>query len=1503
MKHYQLLLLFLSIATMGFAQTPVNDNCSGLIDLGVAPACPEGVFYSNVGATPSDIGFGNIPTCFNGGGTQRDVWFAFTTSDTIFDYTITVTGLTDGTTPGMVNPQIALYRGDCEVDGLAELLCATAENGETVIELDALGLTPGIPYFIRINDYSATATPNAGTFQLCVTEVAPANNIDEGSSSACTGLLYDTGGPDEDYSANENHTFTICPDQPHSCITFTLEYYNIEDAGFFATDQLTFYDSDIADPGAVIASIGGTGFGTGVSPGGAVCFQVQATSGCLTVQFVSDGNNNFEGFAGSWECSTQECPPAEAITVEGDISTDEIVDFISTPQTTVTITDINCPDRAYGLFQATDESGLGLERGLLLTTGDLNWAPGPNDDGGGGNFNASNLAPGDDDLDYLSTISGNGSLSNDACIIELDVFAATNELTFEYIFGSEEYPEFVNQNFNDIFAFLVSGPGIIGDPNMGNQLNIAVLPDGSGTPVQINSVNNLLNWEYYRNNEISQTIQYDGLTSDFLGVKKSLTARTSVIPCNTYHLKLAIADRQDFVYDSGVFISDLKGGTPNLNVVYNSGIDYLLEDCTSAPDQVTISLNNPLEDPVTYTVVVGGTAIRDVDYILDLPGSITIQPGQTVLSFPIQPLSDMIDEATETIVISLTNNFGCGTVVYTTLTIELRDELNIEVQGGVDTALVCANSSILLNVVGASSYFWTPIPVFDNPTSPTPVATPPMSMWVNVEGRVGPLCVDNDSIYLQIVDPQISLLSLDPVNICRGDSVRMVVTDNVNHQNLTWTPSTYLNDASIPNPVSTPFQTTTYVASVEVAGCMVSDSLTINVDAFDFPQLASDTTICQNYSVILAEFIDPDTTTTQYAWSPASTLDDPTSSAPLATPEFTTTYTLTATSASGFCSAAESVTVTVIPTDVAIQQPDTVEICLGSVVNLTATTNTGNALGLEWLPNNGTLSDTTGLQIIASPTVSTTYYAVFSLGSCVVTDSIHIRVDSLPLQGITAIPAKPFYCQDEIVTFVSPTYEPGHFPDIEHQWLPGLGFESSDTLWNLVISALDTFTYQRVTRNHACIDTASISINVIEARPMSVTPADTTICPGQPVQLTLNYDGQGEISWEPATGLSCDDCFTPIASPPSTTTYVVKAQIGECVQQTSATVVVITPPAIGVIDDLTICQDETDPVQLNTANQPNVVYTWSSPQNPNFTSNNPLLEVLPDQTTTYVLSAQNACFNIQDQVTVSVIDNADFSVEGATICAGESVTLTAVSNVPAGIQETYTWTAGGQTYTGKSITISGLTDTTVVEVTMVFGPNCGSVTRSATVNVIGDAFMVDLAILPADTVITGDTLTLTADVVPSGLNIASYTWYEDGVQIGQTTEPTFTHIAPFLENSPAGQNITYSVSVELAEGCSRDASGTILVLPANFQVPNVFTPDGSGKNDIFKVFYRGGYDLTSFRVYNRWGQLVYEGSGANAQWDGTHKGKEAPSDVYVYYIELKLSGRTFELKGDVTLVR
>ncbi|HMQ45922.1 MAG TPA: choice-of-anchor L domain-containing protein [Saprospiraceae bacterium] len=1424
------ILTLLALFSVALTAQPVNDDCDGIIDLGVAPFCPDTVFFNNVNATPSDIGFGNIPSCFNGGGVQNDVWFAFTTSDTIFDYTITVTGISDGMIAAMSNPQIALYRGECEFNGLADLgYCGSAANGDNIVEIDVFGLTPNVTYFLRINDYSATGTPNWGSFQLCIDEMAPSSTIDEGGSTLCSGELLDTGGADGDYGNDENHVFVICPTQPHECITFTLDYYNIEPSGF---DVLTFYDNDQAS-GPIIGQLGGFDFFDS-DGGGGVCYQVQATSGCLTVEFTSDAFTTFEGFQGHWECSN-DCEQNIPITVTSNIEDQDIIDFVSTPVTTVEITDINCASGAFGLFEAGDDTDLGLERGLLLSTGNLDWAVGPNfDDGFGNSFTADNGFPGDPDLDYLSTILGDFTESQDACIVELDVFVATDELTFEYVFGSEEYPEYVNLGFNDIFAFLISGPGIVGDPNMNNQQNIAVLPDGSATPVQINSVNNLINWEYYRNNENGISLQYDGLTSDYLGVKKSLTARSAVTPCNTYHLKLAIADRGDGIFDSGVFIAELEGGTPELSINFNSGIDYLVEDCTNLPDELIISISSPSETDQSYNVVfnVEGTATPGFDYLLDIPSTVTIPAGVTQLAFPITVLSDLEIEGTETIIISLTNNFGCGEVTYTQLTVNLEDQVLVNIQAPQDTVLVCANSSVQLEVSGASSYFWQPVNVFDDPTSSTPIVTPPNDMWISVQGNVGP-CADVDSVFLQIVNPILTLEAVTPIPICRGESVQLQVSDNVNHQNLTWLPETALSDPTSPTPIATPQTTTIYIASVEVSGCVAKDTLMIPVVQYFFPEVANDTLVCQNFSVQLAEVIN--TNITLFSWTPTEGLDNPTSSGPIATPEETTTYQLIAASMNGFCRDTAYVTVTVAPADVQITNPDSLEICLGEMVELNAITSTGSGIDLVWTPDDGSLSETSGLYTVATPTVTNWYFATFNIGDCVVMDSIFIRVDSLPAGGLEAVPMKETYCQGEIVQLVSNTYEPSAFPDIMHQWLQGPGYETSDTLWNMVITTLDTFIYQRITTNRACSDTAEIEIIVIEPPIATLTPQNATICPGDQVSFLLEISSSyEEFTWM-GDGLSCTDCFDPTASPTMDATYSVEIKNFGCDLQLSANVAVIDPPVFALNTINSVCPGGS--LQLNFLFDDLSTYTWTS-TDPDFGTviddpNMPLV-VTPNTTTTYFLVADNGfCPPVEAEVTVQVIPQATVNIEASTtaICEGDPVTIQAVV-VNGSNDDSFTWTnsINQEVLNTQQITVSP-EQTATYFLNFSSGGGCDEINQEITITVN-----------PSPTVaIANDTIICLGESVQ--LNYASdenstYVWTAEPGPAPTGAEPivspTQTTLYTLTAASVGCEPVVEDVLVEVIQNVNLNLESSAALICSGDAAILTATVEGGSSGDSFE---------------------------------------------------------------------
>jgi gliding motility-associated-like protein len=265
---------------------------------------------------------------------------------------------------------------------------------------------------------------------------------------------------------------------------------------------------------------------------------------------------------------------------------------------------INCSPNAYGSFSNGQTTSLGISNGVLLTTGAATGAAGPNNSNGLSTNNGYSLN--DPQLTGIE-----GTATHDVCSFELDVIPQCDTLTIRFVFGSEEYPEYVNQGFNDAFGFFVSGPMAGGGTY--NNYNIARLPNN--VPVSINNVNAGENNSYFINNLGGTALQYDGYTV-------VLSPKIRVVPCQTYHFKLIIGDGGDATFDSGVlidFISCTNAFEASLDVTptgcnLNNGSATVLIDGGIGPFDYNWSHNSSLN---------GNTATN----LSDTPGnySVTIQ--------------------------------------------------------------------------------------------------------------------------------------------------------------------------------------------------------------------------------------------------------------------------------------------------------------------------------------------------------------------------------------------------------------------------------------------------------------------------------------------------------------------------------------------------------------------------------------------------------------------------------------------------------------------------------------------------------------------------------------------------------------------------------------------------------------------------------------------------------------------------------------------------------------
>jgi hypothetical protein len=227
---------------------------------------------------------------------------------------------------------------------------------------------------------------------------------------------------------------------------------------------------------------------------------------------------------------------SQVLQVNSDITPEEMVEILIGSGLNYSNVVFTGADSSRGSFWG-GPGNIGLGNGIILTSGNVNLAPGPNQPL---KASAVNMTPGDADLEMLSQ----GGPSYDACVLEFDFEPFYEYVWFQFVFASEEYPEFAGSAFNDVFGFFISGPGITG-PYSNNSKNIALIPN-TDIPVSINNVNQDVNSEYYVAND-SNFIQYDGFTT-------VLTAQSEVDPMETYHIKLAISDISDYIFDSGVLL-------------------------------------------------------------------------------------------------------------------------------------------------------------------------------------------------------------------------------------------------------------------------------------------------------------------------------------------------------------------------------------------------------------------------------------------------------------------------------------------------------------------------------------------------------------------------------------------------------------------------------------------------------------------------------------------------------------------------------------------------------------------------------------------------------------------------------------------------------------------------------------------------------------------------------------------------------------------------------------
>ena len=343
-----------------------------------------------------------------------------------------------------------------------------------------------------------------------------------------------------------------------------------------------------------------------------------------------------------------------------------------------------------------------------------------------------------------------------------------------------------------------------------------------------------------------------------------------------------------------------------------------------------------------------------------------------------------------------------------------------------------------------------------------------------------------------------------------------------------------------------------------------------------------------------------------------------------------------------------------------------------------------------------------------------------------------------------------------------------------------------------------------------------------------------------------------------------------------------------CRDTVATTVEAYIIPTVSAGPDTLICQGTGRTLQASGA----ATYSWSPSAGLSCTNcANPV--ATPDSLTTYVVEG-TTIHGCTDTDTVKVSVKYPFAMTaspGDTLCVGSSVKLSANGAYA------YTWSPStGLSNTNTASTTASPIVTTTYTVIGVDDKNCFTDTARIPIRVFNIP-VVEAG--PDKTINVGQTLDLVPVISP---DVTSVVWSPTG--------SIFRSDYPAVSVKP-NQSTSYIVDVVNGGGCrSRDHVMVYVICDgSNVFIPNTFSPNNDGANDVFYPRGKGLFKIKNARIFNRWGEIVYEKSDfmpndVSAGWDGTYKGQKLNSDVYVYIIDIMCDNNTvLTYKGNIALIK
>ncbi|HVA98882.1 MAG TPA: PKD domain-containing protein, partial [Bacteroidia bacterium] len=928
---------------------------------------------------------------------------------------------------------------------------------------------------------------------------------------------------------------------------------------------------------------------------------------------------------------------------------------------------------------------------------------------------------------------------------------------------------------------------------------------------------------------------------------------------------------------------------------------------------------------ITYTITTPVITLPPTTTICSGSPTTLTATGATTYSWSTGALTNSITVSpttNTTYTVTGTTSTGCSATATTTVVVNPLPTI------AVNSPTICTGTSATLTANGATTYSWN-----TGSTANSITISPTTTTTYTVTGTDVSGCM-NSAISTVTVNP-LPTVTVNSPTICNGTSATLTGSGATTYS---W------NTGSTSNPIIvTPTTTTNYtVTGTDVNGCINSAVSTVTVNPLPTVTVNS-ATICAGTSATLTA-----TGATTYSWNTGSTSNPIT-----VTPTTTTNYTVTGTDVNG-CTSSTTTSVVVAPALSVTITPSAPTICLGSSTTLTA----NGATTYSW--SNGALTNS----ITVSPTTTSSYTVTGTTAGCTGTASATVAVDLLNASA-AGFPAS---CAGACNGYTEVIPTAGTLP-YTYSWTPsgnitanannlcagnycikvsdanGCSFDTCVTVseppamnvsiasstndscygecdgtatslvtggttpytysWNTVptqttvqATGLCAGTYKiTVTDANGCSNSASVTIT--QPSQLTVAPsAATTICIGQ--STTLNATANGGTS---AYTYSWNNIYngqnytvSPVTSP--TTYTVVATDANGCLSAPETVVISINPP-LGVVakNDTSLCIGGHASLSAQGSGGDGAYnYVWQ----PGAIVGS-LINVTPATTTIYTVTVTDNCGTPADSakltVTVNPLPVVSFSADSTSGCYPLCVTFIN-SSTPASASAT--WEFGdGNTSNSVATANNCYQNSGLYTVQLSVKDSLGCTNNTSVFDMIN--------VFPHPTANFG--------TAPNPITIIEPTVYFQDLSTGSVNQWQW-NLGDVINSYTNVQNPQYTYqdtgyyNVQLIvtdnNGCKDSITKTIYVEGQYvIYVPNAFTPNGDGINDVFNV--KGtGIDPNNFdmSIYDRWGILIFHTTNLNQGWDGRVKNNLVQLGVYVWKIETKdFKGDNHQYIGHVSVIR